>query len=100
VRWSGFCSRRRCSRAARSALRPVVTGHLARGMSCGDMKDLGETLEEGDAALVVVGESRIKEAIAKEAKRANRMMEKEIDADAEDLRKQLDAAVDETLGTT
>jgi uncharacterized membrane protein len=64
------------------------------------MKDLGETLEEGDAALVVVGESRIKEAIAKEAKRANRMMEKEIDADAEDLRKQLDAAVDETLGTT
>ena len=67
-------------------------------MSRGDMKDLGETLEEGDAALVVVGESRIKEAIAKEAKRANRMMEKEIDADAEDLRKQLDAAVDETLG--
>jgi hypothetical protein len=38
-------------------------------MSRGDMKDLGETLE-GDAALVVVGESRIKEAIAKEAKRA------------------------------
>jgi uncharacterized membrane protein len=47
----------------------AVTGHLARGMSRGDMKDLGETLE-GDAALVVVGESRIKEAIAKEAKRA------------------------------
>jgi uncharacterized membrane protein len=78
----------------------ALTGHLARGMSRGDMKDLGETLEAGEAALVVVGESRIKEAIAKEAKRANRMMEKEIDADAEDLRKQLDAAVDETLTTT
>jgi uncharacterized membrane protein len=78
----------------------ALTGHLARGMSRADMKDLGETLDAGEAALVVVGESRIKEAIAKEAKRANRMMEKEIDADAEDLRKQLDAAVDEALTTT
>jgi hypothetical protein len=32
-----------------------------------------------------------------EAKRANRMLEKEIDAEAEDLRKQLDAAVEEAL---
>jgi uncharacterized membrane protein len=54
----------------------ALTGHLARGMSRGDMKDLGETLEAGEAALVVVGESRIKEAIAKEAKRANRMIGK------------------------
>jgi uncharacterized membrane protein len=78
----------------------ALTGHLARGMSRADMKDLGETLEAGEPALVVVGESRIKEAIAKEAKRANRLMEKEIDADAEDPRKQLDAAVDEALTTT
>ena len=77
----------------------ALTGHLARGMSREDMKELGETLETGEAALVVVGESRIKEAIAKEAKRANRMMEKEIDAEAEDLRKELDAAVDEALTT-
>jgi uncharacterized membrane protein len=77
----------------------ALTGNLARGMSRGDMKDLGEALDEGDAALVVVGESKIKEAIAKEAKRANRMIEKEIDADAEDARKQMDAAVDEALTT-
>ena len=69
-------------------------------MSRSDMKDLGEMLDEGEAALVVVGEDRIKEAIAKEAKRANRMMEKEIDAEAEDFRKELDAAVDEALTTS
>src|SRR5262245_20321968 len=78
----------------------ALTGHLARGMSRGDMKDLGDMLEEGDAALVVVGESKIKETIEKEAKRANRMIEKEIDADAEDMRKQMDAAVDEALTKT
>ena len=77
----------------------AVTGHLARGMSRGDMKDLGETLEAGEAALVVVGQSRIEEALAKEAKRANRTMEKEIDAEAEDFRRQLDAAVDEAFTT-
>jgi len=78
----------------------ALTGHLARGMSRGDMKDLGETLDAGDAALVVIGESKIEEALAKESKRANKMIEKEIDADAKDVQKELDAAVEEELATT
>ena len=33
-----------------------VAGHLWRGMSRGDLKDVGELLDEGQAALVVVGD--------------------------------------------
>ncbi len=33
-----------------------VIGHVWHGMSRGDMKDLGEYLDEGTAALVVVGQ--------------------------------------------
>ena len=35
-----------------------VGGHLRKGMSRGDTKELGELLEGGEAALIVIGESR------------------------------------------
>ena len=73
-----------------------LVGHFWRGMSRGDMKDVGEALDAGEVALVVVGESKVEEALAKELKRANKMLEKQINADAAELRKELDAAVDET----
>ena len=38
-------------------------GHLWKGMSRSDMKDLGELLDEGDAALVVIGDWRLEERI-------------------------------------
>ena len=41
----------------------LVGGHLRRGMSRGDAKELGELLEGGEAALIVVGESRIEEQL-------------------------------------
>jgi uncharacterized membrane protein len=69
-----------------------VIGHLWRGMSRGDLKDLGEALDEGDAALIVIGESKIEEQIEKAAKRARKVIEKQIDADADDLRREIDAA--------
>jgi uncharacterized membrane protein len=69
-----------------------VVGHLWRGMSRGDLKDLGETLDEGDAALIVVGESKIDEQIEKAAKRARKVIEKQIDADADELKRELEEA--------
>jgi uncharacterized membrane protein len=71
-----------------------VVGHLWKGMSRGDLKDLGEALDDGTASLVVIGESQIEEAIKKEMKRAVRSYEKQINADAKDLRKELDEAID------
>ena len=69
-----------------------VVGHLWKGMSRGDLKDLGEALDEGDAALIVIGESKVDEQIEKAAKRARKILQKEVDADAADLKKEIEAA--------
>ena len=71
-----------------------LIGHLWGGMSRADLKDLGETLDEGEAALVVVGEDRLEEVLDKELKRAARTYEKEVDADAKQMRRELDEAID------
>jgi uncharacterized membrane protein len=69
-----------------------VAGHLWRGMSRGDLKDLGEALDEGQAAVIVVGESKIDEQIEKATKHARKAIEKQIDADAEELKRELEQA--------
>ena len=69
-----------------------VIGHLHRGMSRGDLKDLGEALDEGEAALIVVGESRIDEQIERATKRARKVVQKQVDADAEEFRRELEEA--------
>ncbi len=69
-----------------------VVGHLWRGMSRGDLKDLGELLDEGQATLVVIGRSKLGEQIEKAAARALKTYEKELKADAEQLDAELDEA--------
>ncbi len=69
-----------------------VVGHLWRGMSRGDLKDLGELLDEGQATLVVIGRSRLGEQIEKAASRARKTAEKELKADAKELDAELDSA--------
>jgi hypothetical protein len=58
-------------------------------MSRGDMKDLGEALDDGDAALVIVGRSKLEETLDRELKRANRRIEKQIKADSKELDREL-----------
>ena len=72
-----------------------LIGHLWRGMSRGDLKDLGEALDDGEAALVVVGQDKLEEVLKKELKQAARTYEKQTDADAAELRRELDRAIDE-----
>lgn len=69
-----------------------VVGHLWKGMSRGDLKDLGEALDDGDAALIVIGESKVEEQIEKAVKRAKKVIEKEIDAEADELKRAVEAA--------
>jgi uncharacterized membrane protein len=69
-----------------------VVGHLWRGMSRGDLKDLGEMLDEGQATLIVVGRSKLGEKIEKAAARARKTSEKELSADAKQLDSELDSA--------
>jgi uncharacterized membrane protein len=75
-----------------------LVGYLWRGMSRSEMKDLGEAgeaLDEGEAALVVIGEDRLEEMLKRELKGALRTYEIEIDADVAELRKELEKAIDE-----
>ena len=69
-----------------------VIGHLRKGMSRGDLKDLGEALDEGNAALIVMGESRIDEEIEKAVTRAQKVLQKQVDADAAELKKEIETA--------
>lgn len=66
-----------------------LVGHLWHGMSRGDLKDLGEELDQGDAALIVLGESRIQEQLEKATRRANKLVEKQIDADGDQLKDEI-----------
>ena len=72
-----------------------LIGHLRGGISRGDLKELGEQLEGGSAAVIVIGESKIEEQLAKALARAEKMIEKQVDADADELEREIDAAARE-----
>lgn len=66
--------------------------HVTKGMSRSDLKDLGETLDSGQAALIVIGRDKMAEQLDKATVRAQRKVEKALDVDGEELDKQLAAA--------
>jgi uncharacterized membrane protein len=66
-------------------------GHALGGMSRGDAKELGEQLGDGEAALIVIGKSRLQEQLDKALTRAEKTEEREIDANGAELAKELDA---------
>jgi uncharacterized membrane protein len=70
----------------------ALGGHLRKGMSRGDAHELGELLEDGQAALIVIGESRLEEQLDKALTRAEKTIEKEIDADRDEFKRELDEA--------
>jgi uncharacterized membrane protein len=72
-----------------------LIGHLRRGVSRDDLKELGDELEAGNAAVIVIGESKIEEQLEKATQRANKLIEKQIDADADELKREIDAAARE-----
>ena len=66
-------------------------GHVMGGMSRSDAKELGDDLNTGQAALVVIGKSRVQEQLDKALTHAEKSQEKEIDADGKELAKELNA---------
>ena len=67
-------------------------------MSRGDAKELGDLLESGQAALIVIGESRVEEQLDKALTRAEKSIEKEIDADSKEFKRELEEAEKESAG--
>jgi uncharacterized membrane protein len=71
-----------------------VGGHLWRGMSRADVKEFGELIDAGQAALVIVGESKIEQALDKAGLKAEKHVAKELDVSPKDI----DGAVQEAAG--
>ncbi len=71
-----------------------VGGHLWRGMSRADVKEFGDIIDQGQAALVIVGESKLEQAVDKAGLKAEKHVAKELDVSAKDV----DEAVQEAAG--
>ena len=69
----------------------ALIGHLEGGMSRSDLKEVGESLERSEAALIVVGEATIERAVEEATRRAKREMKKEVRADAREMDRAIDA---------
>jgi uncharacterized membrane protein len=63
----------------------AVVGHASGGMSRGDLKELGETLDAGQAGLIVVYETNLADQVAANIKAANRVVSKMTDVAADQL---------------
>jgi hypothetical protein len=61
-------------------------------MSRQDVKEVGEMLEDSEAALIVVGEATIERAVDDATSRAKMRMKKEIRADAREMERAVDEA--------
>jgi uncharacterized membrane protein len=72
-----------------------VSGHLARGMSRTQAKELGDFIDPGEAGLVVVGESKVKPAIAKAVTHAEKQIAKELNVDPKDVDRIMQKAVND-----
>jgi uncharacterized membrane protein len=66
-------------------------GHALGGMSRKDARELGDHLGDGQAALIVIGKSRVQEQLDKALTRAEKSEEREIEADGEKLSQELNA---------
>ncbi len=65
----------------------ALAGHAAAGMSRKDLKELGENLDAGQAGLIVVGVSDMGAKIEAEMAKADKVEEKQIQADIDEIQK-------------
>jgi uncharacterized membrane protein len=72
-----------------------VGGHLWRGMSRADVKEFGEVIDAGQAALVIVGESKLEQAVDKAGLKAEKHVAKELDVSPKDVDKAVQEAASE-----
>jgi uncharacterized membrane protein len=70
---------------AGGAVLGAVAGHASAGMSRHDLKDLGEHLDSGQAALVVVGVSDMGAKIERAMKKAKKIEAKQLKADTAEI---------------
>ena len=72
-----------------------VSGHLWKGMSRADVKEFGDAIDAGEAALVIVGETTIESYVEKAGLKAQKKVAKELEVDKKDVDKAVQEAARE-----
>ena len=72
-----------------------IRGHLWKGMSRADVKEFGDAIDSGEAALVIVGETTIEAALEKAELKANTRVAKELELDKAKIDEAVQAAAKE-----
>lgn len=67
----------------------AVGGHLWKGMSRSDVKELGELIDSGEAALVVIGDLTVSEAIERAELHALREAKRDVNASFKEIEKEI-----------
>ena len=62
-----------------------VGAHLWRGLSRSDVKELGELIDDGQAALLVIGESTVQQAVEKANLKAEKHIAKELNVSTKEI---------------
>jgi uncharacterized membrane protein len=70
----------------------AVAGHFFGTIKRKDVAEIGEMLDEGQAGIVMIGVATPELGAQKLMNRAAKVMKKQVDADAEDLKKAIDEA--------
>ncbi len=69
----------------------ALAGHAAAGMSRSDLKELGEQLDAGQAGLIVVAVSDMGAKVEAAMTKADKIQAKQLEADAEEIKKDADS---------
>jgi uncharacterized membrane protein len=72
-----------------------VSGHLWKGMSRADVKEFGDVIDSGEAALVIVGETTIESYIEKAQLKAEKQVTKALELDKGKIDEAVQAAAKE-----
>jgi uncharacterized membrane protein len=72
-----------------------VGGHLRRGLSRSDVKELGDFIQEGQAGLVIVGRSKLDDVLDHGRLSAEKHVSKQLGVDPKDIDKAVEEAIQE-----
>jgi uncharacterized membrane protein len=72
----------------------AVLGHVSMGLPRGDIKELGEMLDEGEAGIILVGEMTVAKFADRILKKAAKVSEKNVDVSADEVQKAVDESAD------
>jgi len=71
-----------------------IVGHLSRGLSRSDLKDVGEELDSGDVALILVAKDKVDAKLDRILAKADKRTEKILEIDEKALQAKIDRAFD------